>query len=720
MFLSLKITFMKSHPVLFFNLLLICSIGYSQYFTINDIEFGRLSYLKPAEMQDLQWMGKSDSLCYIRNDSLFAFSITEQKEKVLIVLVEINAALEAQNTLSLSKFPTVNFLTQNTFYFKLDTSIVFFNLKSKIITLSSVPELTENSVVEPQTCSIAYTLGQNVFIQEAGKKRIQLTYDSVNGFSNGTVVYRHEFSMENGIFWSSAGNLLAYYRKNESKVGEYPLVNIQIQPAITQKIRYPMAGMPSEETEIWIYSILSKGSLKLEIPGKPDNYHTNLSWSPDEKYIYLQHLNRDQDTMILRCYSTLDGKLKKDLFKETDRKYVEPLYPLVFSNKHPENFLYLSERDGYNHIYYYEASSGKLTQLTRGEWEVTQLLGFDSSERYIYFMATKDSPLERHLYQYDWYEKTITNLTIVPGTHEVVMNYTGTLFIDTYSNTSIPRSTRIISNKGQIITELLNATDPLKNYILGDVTVGTIKAADRKTTLYYRLTKPIEFDPAKKYPVIIYVYGGPHVQLITNDWLDRIDYLHQYYAQHGIVSFELDSRGSDFRGRDFEDIIHRQLGIPQIEDQYEGVKFLEKLGWIDMNRIGIEGWSFGGYMTISMMLHYPDIFKVGVAGGPVTDWKLYEVMYGERYMDRPDQNPNGYHETNVNLLADKLQGKLLIIHGALDDVVVWQNSLEFLQECINQGKQVDYFVYPLEKHNVLGKERAHLTEMITQYFLNNL
>ena len=711
---------MKKYLIFFISILLFHEIGSSQYFTINDIEFGRTSYLKPADIQNLQWMGKSDTLCYIRNDSLFAFLVVGQREMLLLTLTELNDVLQKHNVPCLKQFPYIVFLTDNTFYFNLENNVAFFNSHDRFITFSSISELTENPTIEPQSGAIAYTSGQNIIIQEKEKDPIQITYDSTRGISNGTMVYRHEFTMENGIFWSPAGNFLAYYRKNESKVGEYPLVNIQEQPVKAEKIRYPMAGMSSEETEIWVYSKQTNGSIKLQIPGEPDDYHTNLCWSPDEKFIYLQHLNRDQDTMILRYYSALNGKLQKDLFVETDKKYVEPLFPLIFSHKYPEDFLYLSERDGYNHIYYYEAAADKLVQLTKGKWEVTQLLGFDQSERFVYFIGTKESPLERHFYKYDRVGNTIINLTTVAGTHEVIMNDAKTLFIDTYSSTTVPSSIRIINIDGQLITEFLNAPNLLEGYILGDVTIGTLPAADKKTSLYYRLIKPVQFDPAKKYPVIVYVYGGPHVQLITNSWLTRTDYLHQYYAQHGIASFELDCRGSDFRGREFEDIIHRQLGIPQIEDHYEGIKFLEKLGWIDMNRIGIEGWSFGGYMTISMMLHDPEIFKVGVAGGAVTDWKLYEVMYGERYMDRPDQNLQGYERTNINLMTEKLKGKLLLVHGALDDVVVWQNSLVFLQECINHDKQVDYFVYPLEKHNVSGKERAHLTEMTTQYFLKNL
>ncbi len=693
---------------------------FSQYFTVEDIEFGRLTYLKPAEIMNLQWIGDTDTLCYSRNDSLFARPAVSPDELLILTLGQLNDMLKKDGLSGIKNFPGIVSVSLNRFYFNRKSDLVLVDLHEKNLNKIDLPDSADNLAFEPHTNKTAFTVGQNVFIRGIDGTEIQLSNDTLDGILNGSSVYRHEFGMTTGIFWSPKGNFIAYYRKDETRVTQYPLVDIQTRIARARNIRYPMVGMTSEETEIWVYSVINGNKLKLQVKGEPDSYHTNLSWSPDEQFIYLQHLNRDQDEMVLRCYSSKTGELREEMFTETDKKYVEPLNPVIFSKSDPKNFLYQSERDGFNHIYYYNSANNKLIQLTKGQWEVTQLLGFDAGEQYIFFMATKDSPLERHLYKYDMITKTITRLTRDAGTHEVFMNAQKTFFIDTYSGNTVPKAVRIIDINGKLIADLVHAPNPLKNYRLGKVTIGTIPAADKKTQLFYRLTMPVDFDSTEKYPVIVYVYGGPHVQLITNSWLARTDYLHQYYAQHDIVSFELDCRGSDFRGRDFEDIIYRQLGIPETEDQYVGVQFLKTREWIDTNRIGIEGWSFGGFMTLSMMLHYPKIFKVGVAGGAVTDWKFYEVMYGERYMDRPGQNPEGYEKTNVNLMTEKLQGKLLLIHGSLDNVVVWQNSLVFLQACIDQGKQLDYFIYPEEEHNVLGKERKHLTEMTTQYFLKNL
>jgi dipeptidyl-peptidase-4 len=248
------------------------------------------------------------------------------------------------------------------------------------------------------------------------------------------------------------------------------------------------------------------------------------------------------------------------------------------------------------------------------------------------------------------------------------------------------------------------------------MSVFTIKAADDKTDLYCRLIKPLNFDPSKKYPAIVYVYGGPHAQLVEDSWLGGTSLWDFYMAQKGYVIFTVDNRGSSNRGLEFENIIHRNLGITEMEDQLKGIEYLKNLGYVDMDRIGVTGWSYGGFMTISLMTHYPEVFKVGVAGGPVIDWKYYEVMYGERYMDTPDENPDGYEKTSLLNYAKELKGRLLIIHGAIDNTVVWQHSLTFLEECIKNKILVDYFVYPRHEHNVSGIDRLHLMRKITQYF----
>jgi dipeptidyl-peptidase-4 len=693
---------------------------YGQYFTVEDIELGRISYLRPATIENIQWLGNSDKMLYSSDSTVYITNIQGDSVSKVIGLGKLNQILSGLGETTGTTFPLLSALSDTEVCFFTGSHLVIYNIRNNATLNFIVPDTAGNMHMSPTQRRIAYTLGNNIYLQDPSAPAVQVTFDSLDGIKNGNIVYRNEFGIETGLFWSPLGNYLAYYRKDERGVSKYPLVDIDARVARYVPIRYPMAGMKSEETEVWIYSLQTKSSVKLQISGDREQYNTNISWTPDEKLVYIQHLNRGQDTMVLKSYDVMTGMLEKVLFTEVNAKYVEPVNPLVFSKTSPGDFFYQSERDGFNHIYYYSATKDELTLLTPGEWEVTGFAGTDPTEGKVYFMATRDSPLEYNLYCVDRKTGKINRLTKDNGTHTVHFNKKMDFYIDEYNAVSVPGNIMISDVQGNPVKKLLTAGNPILKYELGEVQTGTILAADDTTPLFYRLVKPVHFKASKKYPVVVYVYGGPHVQLITDEWTDRIMYLLQYLAQHDIASFVLDCRGSDLRGRKFEDVIFRQSGIPQLYDQMRGVAFLKSLPYIDTTRIGVHGWSYGGYMTLSLMVNYPGVFKVGVAGGPVTDWKYYEVMYGERYMDRPEENPEGYEKTSVlNKVAD-LQGKLLIIHGGIDPIVVPQNSLLFLQACIKNGKQVDYFVYPEHEHNVTGKDRVHLTRMITDYFIENL
>jgi dipeptidyl-peptidase-4 len=287
--------------------------------------------------------------------------------------------------------------------------------------------------------------------------------------------------------------------------------------------------------------------------------------------------------------------------------------------------------------------------------------------------------------------------------------------MDVYSDTSITRDYAITDLKGRVDQFLLQSKDPMDHYHLGKTTIFPINTDD-STVLYCRMITPPAFSPENKYPVIVYVYGGPHSQLVSNSWLGGAGLFLNYLAQQGYIVFTLDNRGSEDRGREFEQAIFRDLGRVESEDQMAGVRYLMSLPYIDTARIGVTGWSYGGFMTIALMLRYPDVFKVGVCGGPVTDWKYYEIMYGERYMDTPQSNPEGYVSSSLINKAANLQGKLLMIHGTQDPTVVWQQSLDMLNSFIKEGKQVDYFVYPGHGHGVGGKDRVHLNRKMAEYF----
>jgi dipeptidyl-peptidase-4 len=543
----------------------------------------------------------------------------------------------------------------------------------------------------------------------------------------GESVHRNEFGINGGLFWSPKGNLLAFYRMDQSMVVDYPLVNTKAREAETKPIKYPMAGMKSHEVTVGVYDTKSQKLVYLDsrldtTVHEREMYLTNVAWSPDEKYVFIAKVNREQNHMWLEQYDAVTGKRLKVLFEETNPRYVEPCEPMIFTPK-GDQFLWFSMRDGYKHLYLYNLDGSLVKQVTKGEYEVEGFIQFDKKGENIFIYANKDNLAGRAAYMVNLKSGRMSCLTNTEGTHTVVVNDRGDAFVDVFSAVDNPGEAHwnLIKNgepwKGEA---LYLAENPLKDYAMPKVKLGTIKAADGKTDLYYRLITPPNMDKSKKYPTLVYVYGGPHSQLVTDSWLGGGNLYFMFLAQQGYVVFTLDNRGTDNRGFEFESCTHRHLGEIEMADQMEGVKFLKSLPYVDQNRMGVEGWSFGGFMTITMKLAHPEVFKVGCAGGPVIDWKWYEIMYGERYMDMPQENPEGYEANCLLNKAKDLEGRLLVIHGAEDNTVVWQHSLEFIERCINNFKQVDYFVYPHHEHNVLGRERLHLYQKMFQYYEDHL
>ncbi|MDR1526912.1 MAG: DPP IV N-terminal domain-containing protein [Dysgonamonadaceae bacterium] len=532
----------------------------------------------------------------------------------------------------------------------------------------------------------------------------------------GKPVHRNEFGIQSGTFWSPQNKYLAFYRMDESRVGDYPLVDISAREAQLKNIKYPMAGMTSHEVTVGIYSTVSKQTIYLQTGEPKDHYLTNLSWDPSEQYMYIAELNREQNHLQLNQYSAATGKKIQTLFEEQNERYVEPEHPLLFLKKTPNQFIWQSKRDGYNHLYLYNTEGRLIKQLTSGQADVTGVLGLDADEKYLFILSNEANPIEFQAYKIHLQSGKKTQLTFEPGVHRPQLSPSGKYLIDRYSNLNTPVNVDLIHTTTGRIQRLQTANNPYAAYVLPEITLGSLKAADGMTDLYYRLTKPVGFDSSKKYPVIVYVYGGPHSQMVTNSWLGAARGWDIYMAQKGYIVFTLDNRGTSNRGLAFESIIHRRLGLTETADQMEGVRFLQSLPWVDAGRIGVHGWSYGGFMTTHLMLRHPETFKVGVAGGPVIDWKYYEIMYGERYMDTPDENPEGYETANMHSLAGNLQGRFLLIHGDEDPTVVWQNSLSFLKACIAAETYPDYFVYPGQGHNMRGRDRIHLQEKITRYF----
>ena len=692
-----------------------------KFFTPVDASSNNRSLFAKRPTQ-LKWVGDQDILMKVDGKNIVTLMPGGKKEAVFMTLDELNSYAVAAGLDSLRRIPNLTWLNDRQAYFyalgKDGIGLNRLDIKKKTIEpLTTVPQGSENQDICEKTMRVAYTIDNNLYVSDKGKQ-IQIT-DNPEGVVAGQSVHRNEFAINGGIFWSPDGSKLAYYSMDERMVTDYPLVDITKRIATAKPIKYPMAGMTSHQVTLHVYDMKTGSDLIVKTGEPVEQYLTAITWNPDNKRVYIGVLNRGQNDLKFNEYSAITGDFIQTIFEDTDEQFVEPQGPAYFLPNNTDQFIWKAQRDGYYHLYLYTISKGTCRQLTQGEFVITDFNGFSKDGSKIYYRSTEVSPLERHCYMMDIKSGQVTKLTKEHGTHDVTPSKSGKYFIDTYSSTDVPLNIDLQDLKGKFVSRLHEAENPFKDYNIGETTIGTLKAEDGQT-LYTRLIKPYNFDSSKKYPVVVYVYGGPHAQLITDSWTAGAGIYLNYLAQEGFLVFTLDNRGSADRGEAFEQCIHRQCGQLEMRDQMTGIEWLKTLPYVDADRIGSDGWSYGGFMSTSLKINHPEVFKVSVAGGPVLDWKYYEIMYGERYMDTPEENPEGYELTCLENKTDKLEGKLLMIHCTTDPVVVWQHSLVFVENCIHNGKLLDYFVYPGHDHNVYGMDRAHLIMKITQYFKDNL
>ena len=687
-------------------------------FTLEDLNFGGKNFhnMSPKNRWYTWW---GDQL--VRQDAEQCLLVNPKtgKETVLFSLEEVNRATKASSELKpfRSAFNTsFPYTKQPLALLNNGSQRILYNFKTKQIEWRQSGDAAQAEAWCPASKALAFVKQDNLYVTDKDGKTVQLTKDGSRQIVYGQSVHRDEFGISKGLFWNGTGDKLAFYRMDQSMVADYPQVNIFNRIATCEPDKYPMAGETSHKVTIGIYDLKTQRVIYLKAGDPTDRYFTNIAWGPDNATVYLFELNRDQDDCRLVSYDAATGEKLKELYRETDTRYVEPLHPIQFLPWDDHKFIMQSQKDGYNHLYLMSTDGREIKQLTSGNWVVMDVLGFNRKHKSIIYLSNEISPIQQNVFVVAVNSGKRACMGKATGWHDASVSESGQYILDRYSAPQVPRNIDVIHVENAKMKRLMTADDPWKGYAVPEYTCGKIKAEDGVTDLYYRMVKPIGFDPSRKYPTVVYVYGGPHAHNVDARWHYGSRSWETYMAQKGYLLFILDNRGSENRGKAFEQATFRQLGQTEMKDQMKGVEFLKTLPYVDQDRMGVHGWSFGGFMTISLMTNYPDVFKVGVAGGPVIDWKWYEVMYGERYMDTPQANPEGYGKTSLLPKAKDLKGKLQIIIGYNDPTVVPQHALSFIAECIKHGTQPDFFVYPGEPHNMRGHQSVHLHERITQYF----
>lgn len=695
--------------------LLVLSIGLSAFssaaqtqdLSLEDAILKRWSDFAPENLKALQWVEGSKLYSYTSGKEIVISNFKSEIKR--IKASDINEALK--------RVPSIHWIDSDNFRYAHNAEMYRYNISSgkseKILTYFKDGQ---NKEYNDAAQAMAYTVDNNLFISAPNKNHVVSTSNDP-AVVNGQAVHRYEFGIGKGTFWSPKGNMLAFYRKDESMVTDYPLVNVDTRIATAEPVKYPMAGMKSHHVTLGVYDLKSEKTIFINTGEPAEQYLTNICWSPDEKHVYIAVLNRDQNHMKLNAYNSSTGAFEKTLFEEKAETYVQPMHPMLFIEGKSNEFLWRSERDGYDHFYRYNTEGKLLNQVTKGNWVVKNFIGFSGSN--IIFSGTADKALETHIYSSSIKNSSSKDIASADGMHNAKLSTDGRYIIDSYASIEEAKKINILTSKGKLVKKLLESKDPMADVKIRKAELGSIKAADGTTDLNTRMIKPFNFDPSKKYPVLVYVYNGPGVQMVYNNWLASAPLWMYHMANEGYIVFTVDGRGSENRGRDFEQATFRNLGVEEMKDQIKGVDYLRSLNYVQKDRIAVHGWSYGGFMTTNLMTTYPDVFTCGAAGGPVIDWKYYEVMYTERFMDTPQTNPEGYAAANMLNKAKDLKGDLLMIHGTVDDVVVWQHSLAFVKQCVDDGVQLDYFPYPGHPHNVRGKDRVHLMRKIINYIMKN-
>lgn len=683
--------------------------------TVHDIIYKKKELL-PRKLEQLQWLPGSHLFSYVDEEQNLVITDADSQVVKRISLKQFNEMQDLKD----ESIPELSFIDATSFWVRIHEKILVYDIESGNYTqANSLPKDAANLVFySPE--KIAYTLGPNLFIA-VNNQHTQLTDCApLQNIVNGHVVHRSEFGINQGSFWSKSGKLLAYYRMDESMVDDYPFKDIKSFPTKYTTIKYPMTGVKSHEVKLLIYNLENAKTITLDIAGPADQYLTNVSFSADDKHIFVNILNRAQNSLATTLFETATGTMVDQLWEYQAEKYINPAFSYYFSQKRPEFPLWCSRHLGWFSLFELDINAKELRALSQGSKDISSIHGFCESEDKFFYSAFDGHYPSRHGYMYDFSRAKEIKLTAQEGIHTIKPSEDGKYVLDTFSNVKTGYQVNLLSSEGEELRTIYEAPDSLKGYKEVDRQLLTLKSADGHYDLFARLILPADFDKNSRYPAIVYVYGGPHAQIVQDTYFLGARLWEIMMAQKGYVVFSLDNRGSGNRGLQFEQESFRALGKVELLDQLKGIEFLQSRPYVDASRLGVYGWSFGGFMATSLMVKYPEIFKVGIAGGAVTDWRLYEAMYGERFMGTANDNNDGYLESSCLNFVQNLKGRFMMISGTHDDVVVPSNTELFIDKAIESGNKIDSFYYPYGKHHFDSKGEFHLHEKITTYFDENL
>ena len=600
-------------------------------------------------------------------------------------------------------------------YFLLDVET------KEITVLANNDKHLRNVKLSPDGKHVGYVRNHNIYITDlsTGEEKA-ITSNGSDNILNGEFdwVYEEEFSLADAWRWSPDSKKIAFWEFDQSRVKEFYLIDEMAPYNKIYKLKYPKVGEQNSIVRIGVADVEKDKTIFMGIGGNDDIYIPRIFWTNSSELLSILRLNRRQNIAELLMANTNTGK-SKVIITDTDSAWVEVTHDISFL-KSKDQIIFSSEKSGYRHAYLYNYDGQLIKQITDGGWEITEISGVDEKNNLLYFYGKKDSPIEQHIYRIKLDGTQLSKISNGHGWHKPIFSPDYKYFIDNYSSASTPPASSLNKSDGTEIRILNNGEiDALKNYDITYPEFVTITTTDTKLNGYF--IKPYDFSSDKKYPVLVYGYGGPGSQKVIDKWPDAQRWFDHYMASHGYIVFCLDNRGTGGRGKEFKNLSYGDLSKWSIHDQVEGAKYLATLNYVDKNRLAFWGWSGGAYLTLGMLTRGADYFKVGVAVAPVSDFYTYDAPWAERQMGLPSENAKGYENANHQNFVDLLKGKLLIIHGTGDDNVHYQNTLQFIDKCIKKNKQVDMFLYPNKNHFITGGyTRLNLFTKIRNYFDCNL